>query len=110
MKNNIINDIAILAESQQGGGLQMLITFALIGVIFYFLMIRPQLKQQKQLKARQESLKSGDKVVTNAGLHGIIREVKDRTVKLELAANVVVTIEKSCVVNNLGKDGAVEQK
>ncbi len=86
----------------------MLITFLLIGVIFYFLMIRPQLKQQKDLKNRQESLRAGDKVVTNAGLHGIIREIKDRTVKLEIAANVIVTLEKTCIVSTVDKAGKTE--
>ena len=55
--------IAQAAAGQEGDPMSMLITFGLIGIIFYFLLIRPQRKQQKELKERQESLKPGDKVV-----------------------------------------------
>ena len=64
--------IAQAAAGQEGDPLNMLITFGLIGVIFYFLLIRPQRKQQKELKERQESLKPGDKVILSGtmGDHG----------------------------------------
>ena len=59
--------IAQAAANQQGDPMSMLITFGLIGVIFYFLLIRPQRKQQKELKDRQDALKPGDKVVSAGG-------------------------------------------
>ncbi len=93
-------------KPEEGGSQwNMIISLLLIGVIFYFIVIRPQTKQQKELKQRQESLKVGDKVITNAGLHGIVREIQDRTVKLELAANVIVKLEKSCIVSQVDKNG-----
>ena len=97
-------------QGQEGGGFQMLITFGLIFIIFYFIVIRPQRKQQKELKERQDSLKPGDKVITNGGIYGIVREVKDDTVKLEIAANTVIKIAKTCIVQSIGKDGAAESK
>ncbi len=95
-------------EEESGGQWNMIISLLLIGVIFYFIVIRPQTKQQKELKQRQEGLKTGDKVITNAGLHGIVREIQDRTVKLELAPNMVVKIEKSCIVSQVDKNGNTE--
>lgn len=94
--------------AQDGNPLSMLTTFLLIGVIFYFLLIRPQQKQQKELKARQESLKAGDKVISAGGLYGIIREVQQNAVKLEIAPNVVIKIDKASIVRTIAKDGTAE--
>lgn len=106
--NSII--LAQAAQQAQGEGWNMLITFGLIIIIFYFIVIRPQRKQQKELKERQDSLKPGDKVITNGGIYGIVREVKDDTVKLEVAANTVIKIAKTCIVQGVGKDGTTEGK
>lgn len=106
--NSII--LAQAAQQAQGEGWNMLITFGLIIIIFYFIVIRPQRKQQKELKERQDSLKPGDKVITNGGIYGIVREVKDDTVKLEIAANTVIKVVKTCIVQGVGKDGATESK
>ena len=56
------------------------------------------------------SVKPGDKVITNGGIYGIVREVKDDTVKLEIAANTVIKVVKTCIVQGVGKDGATEGK
>ena len=106
--NSII--LAQAAQQAQGEGWNMLITFGLIIIIFYFIVIRPQRKQQKELKERQDSLKPDDKVITNGGIYGIVREVKDDTVKLEIAANTVIKVVKTCIVQGVGKDGATEGK
>ena len=100
--------IAQAAAGQEGDPMSMLITFGLIGIIFYFLLIRPQQKQQKELKARQESLKPGDKVISAGGIYGIIREVQQHAVKLEIAPNVIIKIDKSSIVRNVSKDGSAE--
>lgn len=95
-------------QGQEAGGLNMLITFLLIGVIFYFLLIRPQRKQQKEMQDRQNALKPGDKVVSAGGIYGIIREVQDAAVKLEIAPNVVIKIAKTSIVSNVAKDGSAD--
>ncbi len=97
------------AQNTQGNPMSMFITLGLIFVIFYFLLIRPQRKQQKELKARQDALKSGDKVITAGGIYGIVREVKDATVRLEVAPNTIIKIVKSQVVQTVGKDGSPEE-
>ena len=100
--------IAQAAAGQEGDPLNMLITFGLIGVIFYFLLIRPQRKQQKELKERQDSLKAGDKVVSAGGIYGIVREVQQDTVKLEIAPNTIIKIAKTSIVTTVAKDGSAE--
>lgn len=67
--------------------------------IMYFMMIRPQ---QKQSKARQQmlnSLEKGDRIITAGGIHGRITSLKDETVNLEIAPNVVITLQKSGVAH-----------
>ncbi len=106
---NIVPTLAqAAAPANEGSPYQMLITLALILVIFYFIAIRPQRKQQKELKARQDALKPGDKVISAGGIFGIVREVKDSTVRLEVAPNVIIKIVKSQIVQSVGKDGSPE--
>jgi preprotein translocase subunit YajC len=72
-----------------------------IGVIFYFLLIRPQQKQRKEQQKLIEALKTGDKVVTSAGIHGMIANVKEKTVLLKVADNVKIEIDKAAVATVL---------
>ena len=92
----------------EGSMLGSILPFILIAVIFYFLLIRPQQKQQKELKARQEGLKPGDKVISAGGIYGIVREVMQKAVKLEVAPNVVIKMDKTSIVRNVSKDGSAE--
>ncbi len=68
--------------------------FVIIIVLFWVMLIRPQRKAQKEQQARIAVLQRGDKVVTNAGLHGFVEKVNDRTVSLKIAEGVVVELEK----------------
>ncbi len=78
--------------------LMQMFPLILIFVLFYFVLIRPQQKRQKEHQKLVESLKTGDKVVTNAGIHGIIANVKDKTVVIKIADNVKVEFDRSAVV------------
>ncbi|MFA6247429.1 MAG: preprotein translocase subunit YajC [Mucilaginibacter sp.] len=84
---------------QAGGGLgyQQLIMFGLIAVVFYFFMIRPQMKKQKDQKKYVDELKKGDKVVTTAGIHGKIYEVADTTFLIETEGGGRIRFDKSAV-------------
>jgi len=66
-----------------GGGTQMLVLFAVFIAFMYFVMIRPQMRKQKQEKNFQESLKVGSRVVTTSGLHGRIAQVQEDGVIIE---------------------------
>ena len=65
------------AAAQQGGIVSMVLPIALIFVIFYVFIIRPQNKKQKETQKMIDALKKGDKVVTIGGIHGVISSVKD---------------------------------
>lgn len=73
-----------------------LIPLVLILVVFYFFMIRPQMKKQKELKKFRENLAKGDKVVTIGGLHGTILEVTDSTLLLN-SEGTKLRFEKSAI-------------
>lgn len=69
-----------------------------MGVIFYFLIIRPQNKRTKELKDRISGLKTGDKVVTTSGIHGMISNVKEgQSLILKIADNVKIEINKDAI-------------
>jgi preprotein translocase subunit YajC len=69
----------------------------MIVVVFYFFMIRPQMKKAKMEKEFKTSLNKGDKVVTIGGVHGKILDVQDTTFILEIDNNVKVKVEKSAI-------------
>src|SRR6266513_1608691 len=81
------------------GGIGFFVPF--IFVIMYFVLFRPQKKRQQQQQRLISSLKTGDQVVTNAGIHGLIANVKETTVLLKVADNVKIEMEKSAVTNVL---------
>jgi preprotein translocase subunit YajC len=85
------------AAAGQGSTWSMLLPMLLIFVVFYFFMIRPQNKKQKEIQKARAALKNGDKVVTSGGIFGKIREVKDDSFILEIAENVRIRVEKSAV-------------
>ncbi|HEX4637986.1 MAG TPA: preprotein translocase subunit YajC [Chthoniobacterales bacterium] len=84
-----------------GGFLNLLPIWFFIIVIMYFVLIRPQKKRQQEQQRLVTSLKTGDRVVTNAGIHGLIANVRDTTVMLKIADNVKIEVEKSAVTNVL---------
>ena len=81
----------------QGGGLSMWIMLALIFVVMWFFMIRPQRKQQKEMENFRNSLKNGDKVVTIGGIYGTIAEVKENYVLLEVDKDVKIRVNKQAI-------------
>jgi preprotein translocase subunit YajC len=89
------------APSGPGGGLGFFVPFIFIFVIMYFVLFRPQKKRQQEQQRLMSSLKTGDRVVTNAGIHGLIANVKDTTVMVKVADNVKIEMEKSAVTTVL---------
>lgn len=78
---------------------QQVIMLVLILVVFYFFMIRPQVKKQKELKKFREGMKTGDKVVTIGGIHGKILELADSTVLIS-SEGTKIRIEKSAIASS----------
>ena len=85
-----------------GGGIgSFFVPLIFIFIIMYFVMIRPQKKRQEQQQNLIAQLKTGDRVVTNAGIHGLISNVKETTVLVKVADNVKIEIDKSAITNVL---------
>lgn len=91
---------ATTAEGAQGAGWMNMIMLLLIFVIFYFFMIRPQTKRQKEIKKFQDSLENGKTVITQGGIYGRVREVKDNYVLVEIADGVKIRVNKNMVFDS----------
>jgi preprotein translocase subunit YajC len=91
---------AMAPHGQGGGDMNQLIGFlpiVLIFGVFYLLLIRPQQKKQKELKAMLQNLKKGDAVITQGGLYGKITGLSDQILTLEIADKVQVRVTRSAV-------------
>ncbi|MDD4920922.1 MAG: preprotein translocase subunit YajC [Bacteroidales bacterium] len=82
----------------------------LIFVVFYFFMIRPQNKKQKEIQKARAALKTGDHVLTSGGIYGKIREVKEDSFIIEISDNVRIRVEKSAVFAANATPSATEEK
>ncbi|MCM1369438.1 MAG: preprotein translocase subunit YajC [Candidatus Amulumruptor caecigallinarius] len=87
----------LLQGQPAGGGLSSILMIVAMIAIFYFVMIRPQSKKQKELKKQREAMQKGDRVVTAGGIHGRIREIKEDTIMVEVAPNTEIKIDKASV-------------
>ena len=102
-----MNFLTILLEdpAPKGGmGSSLFFILAMI-VVFILFFIMPQSKRNKKEREFRESLKKGDKVVTIGGFHGKITEVKEHTVMVSLAPDIVVELEKTAIVQNPAQVG-----
>lgn len=88
--------------------LKSFLPLLLIILIFYFLMIRPQMKRQKEIQKFRDSLAKGDKVITTGGIYGKIIEIKDNAVVLEIASDVHIKVDKNGILKDTSN--AIQQK
>lgn len=94
----MIYGILLQAETPQGGGwIQQLVLFGGIALVFYFFMIRPQQKKQKDQKKFINEIQKGDAVVTIGGMHGKVFALSDETVTVEVDKGTKITFEKSSI-------------
>ncbi len=95
----------LMAQPASGGApanpIMTFLPLVLIIVVFYFFMIRPQMKKQKEVAAFRNSLAKGDKVITTGGIYGKIVEMKDNTVLLQVDDNVKIKVDKSAIVRDM---------
>lgn len=101
----ISNAYAAAEGAPQGGGMQMILMLAVFGLIFYFMILRPQNKRVKEHKNLVESLNKGDEVLTNGGLVGKITKVtaEDDYLVMALGESTEVTIKKDFITAVLPK-------
>ncbi len=88
------------APQGEGSPLGMFLPLILIFVVFYFFMIRPQMKRQKELNSYRNSLQKGDKIVTTGGVYGKVTDVKDNVVTVDVGNEVRLRIDKSAVLKD----------
>ncbi len=105
--SSAIAQTAPLADAAAGGGLMSTLTsmlpLVLMFVVLYFVMIRPQMKKQKEHRAMIEALAKGDEVVTGGGILGKVTKLGDGYVSLEIANGVEIQLQRSAVVQVLPK-------
>ena len=106
---NLLDFVIAPAYAQaagQGGGFGafggMLLPLGLLAVM-YFLMIRPQMKRQKEHRAMLDKLAKGDEVLTNGGIAGVVTDIGENFITVEVADNVRLRIQKGAVANVLPK-------
>ena len=100
----MLNNIILMMQPSDGGESNPLMSFLpllLIVVVFYFFMIRPQMKRQKETRKFRESLKKGDKVVTTGGVYGKIVEIKETSILLEIAKDVIIKVDKNGIIKDM---------
>lgn len=90
------NNILLQAAAGQGNW-QGILMIVLVFVVFYFFMIRPQAKRQKEIQKFQNSLEKGSKVVTQGGVYGKVKEVRENIIVLEVAKDVCIEVNKGMV-------------
>ena len=78
------------------GSLTLIMIVAMIAIMYFF-MIRPQNKKQKEIANFRKSLQVNQKVITAGGIHGVIKEINDSDVILEIASNVKIRIDKKSI-------------
>jgi len=90
-----------MAQPPNGGGSQgvavQVLFFAAIFAIFYFLLIRPQQKQKRDIEVMRGSVKKGDRVVTTSGIHGTVVGLNDQTMTLKVADQVRLDFDRSAL-------------
>jgi len=92
-------------EGAAGGSpLTMLVPFVLIFAVFYFIVILPAKKQQKQKEAMISALKKGDRVITTGGIYGTVSAVEDTSLLLKISENTKIRVSKSAVGGPVGGD------
>jgi len=114
-----MNPIEILAMAGQtppgtepdprAGLIQMIGMFVVLGVMFYFMLIRPQQKQRKEQENLIRNLKTGDKILMSNGIIGLIANVKEKTLIVKIADNVKIEVLRTAVSSVLQKaDGSAD--
>ena len=95
--------LAQAASGAAGGGLPMLIMMIVLFGLMYFMMIRPQMKRQKEHRQMVSALAKGDEVVTNGGIAGRVDDVGETFITVEIAPNVKIKVQKGAVSQVLPK-------
>ena len=98
------------ADPGAGGGLSLLVLFAPLFAIWYFLVIRPQQQQRRKTQTMLANLKTGDRVVTSGGIYGTIVSFRNGVVQLQIANQVKVDVARSAITGMVTEETGGEAK
>jgi preprotein translocase subunit YajC len=101
---------SVVAQNQTGGTLQLVLTLALMVGIFYFLLIRPQQRRARQQRDLVQSLDVGDEVVTIGGIHGVIVDIDEDEVTLDVGGGTRIRFVKQAVARKRVLEEEVEEE
>lgn len=90
----------------QGSPWNMLFIFALFMVAMYFFMIRPEQRRRKEKEEMLRQISVGDKIVTTGGIYGVVKQVKDDTVRLQIDDHVRIELSKAAIANVIERASA----
>jgi preprotein translocase subunit YajC len=107
MPHSIGAALFAMASPGQSAGLLQLLPFALILVIFYFLILLPMKRRQRKVQEFQEALKVGDNIVTTSGIYGQITRLNDKSVQLQIAEKVRIEVARAAIGGYQGQDPVV---
>jgi preprotein translocase subunit YajC len=105
MSSQLLSLLAAAADAGQPPAWMQFLPFVAMGFIFWFLILRPQMRQQKEHRTRIAAIKKGDQVVTAGGLVGKVLKVDDTYADLELGTNVKVKAVKSTIADIVSPTG-----
>lgn len=97
----------ILLQTGAESGMSIFMIVALL-VIFYFFMIRPQSKQRKKINEQRAALKKGDRVITQGGIYGKVKEIKENVFVVEVSDGVKISVDKNCIYSAADPEAAVQ--
>ncbi|MBN1416552.1 MAG: preprotein translocase subunit YajC [Bacteroidales bacterium] len=98
---NFLTNIILMTQPQEGQKpWTTFIPLILVMVVFYFFLIRPQMKKQKDLKNFRDSLKKGDKIVTAGGIYGKINNISNNVITIDVGNNMLLKVDKSAIVRS----------
>ncbi len=100
----MIGYVLLMAQPGEGGGaggMGLLLMFALIFLVMYFFMIRPQQKREKTRQKMISELKKGDRVVTNSGIIGSVWGIKDTVIVLKVDDDVKLEVLKNAIASKI---------
>jgi preprotein translocase subunit YajC len=90
-----------MTQPQEGSNpFSTFLPLILIVVVFYFFMIRPQMRKQKEMRNFREALKKGDKIITTGGIYGKINNISENIITVDVGNNVIIKVDKSAILKD----------
>ncbi len=87
-------------QGEEGNPYSMLIMMGALVIVFYFFMIRPQMKKRKEVQKFRTEMKQGDKIMTIGGIHGKVNAIKEDAVIIEVENGTLLKIDKNAIIKD----------